>query len=92
MQAAKFKVIICDESHYLKNLQAKRTTAIVPLLKAARRVVLLSGTPALVRPAGERGSCTKEGLTLYSVGGRAARWICTHSLMRFGAVTLGALV
>eukprot|EP00873_Tetraselmis_striata_P035438 jgi/Tetstr1/455702/TSEL_042510.t1 len=50
LQARRFQVIICDESHYIKNMQAKRTQAILPLLKSARRVVLLSGTPALGRP------------------------------------------
>lgn len=42
--------IIADESHYLKSGTAKRTQAVVPLLKSARRAVLLSGTPALSRP------------------------------------------
>jgi hypothetical protein len=32
-------------------LQAKRTKAALPLLQGARRAVLLSGTPALSRPA-----------------------------------------
>jgi hypothetical protein len=39
----------------MKNMQAKRTQAIIPLLKSAQRVILLSGTPALV---GTRGRCT----------------------------------
>ena len=46
-----FKVILVDESHYLKNINAKRTQAIEPVLEAAKRVVLLTGTPALSRPA-----------------------------------------
>ena len=46
-----FKVIIADESHYLKNRKAKRTKASLPLLKAAKRVILCTGTPALSRPA-----------------------------------------
>ncbi|ELU01833.1 hypothetical protein CAPTEDRAFT_109109 [Capitella teleta] len=45
-----FKVVIMDESHFLKNIKAVRTQAAVTLLKAARRVILLSGTPALSRP------------------------------------------
>lgn len=47
----KYKSIICDESHYLKNSQSKRTKAIVPLIKSAKRCILLSGTPALNRPS-----------------------------------------
>ena len=46
----KFKVIIADESHYLKTRTAKRTKALLPVLSNANRVILLSGTPALSRP------------------------------------------
>ena len=51
LQRIKFKIIIADECHYLKNGKAKRTKAILPLLKTARRAILLSGTPALSRPS-----------------------------------------
>lgn len=43
-------VVICDECHYLKNGKAQRTKALLPMLKAAKRAILLSGTPALSRP------------------------------------------
>lgn len=46
----KFKVVIADESHSFRNSEAKRTKFIVPVLKKAKRVILLSGTPALSRP------------------------------------------
>ncbi|GAA54929.1 SWI/SNF-related matrix-associated actin-dependent regulator of chromatin subfamily A-like protein 1 [Clonorchis sinensis] len=46
-----FGVIIMDESHFLKNSKASRTKAAIPLLKATKRVLLLSGTPAVSRPA-----------------------------------------
>ncbi|KAM4697925.1 SWI/SNF-related matrix-associated actin-dependent regulator of chromatin subfamily A-like protein 1 [Rhinophrynus dorsalis] len=49
--AANFKVIIIDESHFLKNVKTARCKAAMPLLKNARRVILLSGTPAMSRPA-----------------------------------------
>lgn len=42
-----FKVVICDESHWIKEHTAQRTQATVPILKKAARVVLLSGTPSL---------------------------------------------
>ena len=42
-----FDFIICDESHQLKNWQAQRTCQIIPLLQAAQRAVLISGSPAL---------------------------------------------
>ncbi|KAK1380462.1 SWI/SNF-related matrix-associated actin-dependent regulator of chromatin subfamily A-like protein 1 [Heracleum sosnowskyi] len=45
-----FKVVIADESHFLKNAQAKRTSAALPILKKAQYAILLTGTPALSRP------------------------------------------
>ncbi|XP_027330343.1 SWI/SNF-related matrix-associated actin-dependent regulator of chromatin subfamily A-like protein 1 isoform X2 [Abrus precatorius] len=48
--ASDFKVVIADESHFLKNAQAKRTTASLPVIKKAQYALLLSGTPALSRP------------------------------------------
>ncbi|XP_059024082.1 SWI/SNF-related matrix-associated actin-dependent regulator of chromatin subfamily A-like protein 1 [Mustela lutreola] len=46
-----FKVVIIDESHFLKNIKTARCRAAMPLLKVAKRVILLSGTPAMSRPA-----------------------------------------
>ncbi|XP_040123700.1 SWI/SNF-related matrix-associated actin-dependent regulator of chromatin subfamily A-like protein 1 isoform X4 [Ictidomys tridecemlineatus] len=46
-----FKVVIIDESHFLKNIKTARCRAAVPILKVAKRVILLSGTPAMSRPA-----------------------------------------
>ncbi|KAE9455034.1 hypothetical protein C3L33_13074, partial [Rhododendron williamsianum] len=43
-------VVIADESHFLKNGQAKRTSASLPILQKAQYAILLSGTPALSRP------------------------------------------
>ncbi|KAK9136539.1 hypothetical protein Sjap_007133 [Stephania japonica] len=48
--ASGFKIVIADESHFLKNAQAKRTTSSLPLLQKAKYAILLSGTPALSRP------------------------------------------
>lgn len=45
-----FQVIICDESHYLKNPKAKRTASAIGFLHSAKRVIMLTGTPALSRP------------------------------------------
>ncbi|KAL2459791.1 chromatin remodeling factor18 [Forsythia ovata] len=50
LMASEFKVVIADESHFLKNAQAKRTNASLPILQKAQYVMLLSGTPALSRP------------------------------------------
>uniref|UniRef100_A0A1D1Y6V2 Zinc finger Ran-binding domain-containing protein 3 n=2 Tax=Anthurium amnicola TaxID=1678845 RepID=A0A1D1Y6V2_9ARAE len=50
LMESEFKVVIADESHFLKNGQAKRTNASVPILQKAQYAILLSGTPALSRP------------------------------------------
>ena len=50
IKKANYGCIICDESHYLKSLTAKRTRALLPILKRTKRCILLSGTPALSRP------------------------------------------
>ncbi|XP_041057134.1 SWI/SNF-related matrix-associated actin-dependent regulator of chromatin subfamily A-like protein 1 isoform X3 [Carcharodon carcharias] len=46
-----FQVIIVDESHFLKNMKTVRCKAARPFLQAAKRLILLSGTPAMSRPA-----------------------------------------
>ncbi|KAL5112227.1 hypothetical protein TcWFU_005871 [Taenia crassiceps] len=45
-----FRVVIMDESHNLKNIKASRTKSALPVLQAAKRAILLTGTPALSRP------------------------------------------
>jgi SWI/SNF-related matrix-associated actin-dependent regulator of chromatin subfamily A-like protein 1 len=45
-----FNCIIADESHNLKSKTSQRTALILPLLQRARRLLLLSGTPALAAP------------------------------------------
>ena len=50
IRSIQFKFIICDESHYIKNIDALRTKTLVPILIACEHVVLLSGTPVLSRP------------------------------------------
>lgn len=51
LEQASYSVIIFDESHLLKDGKAKRTQVAQSLAKRATRVILLSGTPALSRPA-----------------------------------------
>ena len=46
----KFKIIICDESHYLKGHTSLRFKNLQPLLSQARRILLLTGTPLISRP------------------------------------------
>ena len=45
-----FNVLILDESHYVKNKNAKRTKAIMKLAKKTPHVFLLTGTPAPNKP------------------------------------------
>jgi len=47
---AGFKVVVLDESHYIKSITAVRSKMIAPILSGANRVALLSGTPALAKP------------------------------------------
>ncbi|CAH1963282.1 unnamed protein product [Acanthoscelides obtectus] len=51
LKERKFGVIIIDESHVLKNFKSKSYHAASQICKQAKRVVLLSGTPALSRPS-----------------------------------------
>ncbi|GIY06389.1 hypothetical protein CDAR_505901 [Caerostris darwini] len=46
----KFKSIIFDESHFLKSLKSARTKAAQEIMKNVKRIIMLSGTPALSRP------------------------------------------
>jgi hypothetical protein len=50
LQQIPFNVILCDECHYIKSRQAKRTQSLVPFIQQRHRAILLSGTPALSRP------------------------------------------
>jgi SWI/SNF-related matrix-associated actin-dependent regulator 1 of chromatin subfamily A len=46
----KFGMIIADESHYIKNSDAKRTQVLIPILQEAKRTILLSGTASVSAP------------------------------------------
>ncbi|NXU63855.1 ZRAB3 endonuclease, partial [Horornis vulcanius] len=45
-----FKVVVIDESHYMKSRNATRSKILLPIVQKALRAVLLTGTPALGRP------------------------------------------
>ncbi|XP_063829169.1 SWI/SNF-related matrix-associated actin-dependent regulator of chromatin subfamily A-like protein 1 [Ostrinia nubilalis] len=51
LKSKKFGVVIIDESHYLKSHKAQCTVALNSITRQCQRLVLLSGTPALSRPA-----------------------------------------
>ncbi|XP_075465639.1 DNA annealing helicase and endonuclease ZRANB3 isoform X2 [Ascaphus truei] len=45
-----FRVVLVDESHYMKSRNASRSKLLLPIVQKATRAVLLTGTPALGRP------------------------------------------
>ncbi|XP_074857171.1 DNA annealing helicase and endonuclease ZRANB3 [Carettochelys insculpta] len=45
-----FKVVVVDESHYMKSRNATRSKILLPIVQKADRAILLTGTPALGRP------------------------------------------
>ena len=51
LKKQKFQVVIVDESHYIKSKYSNRTKNIENVLRAAKRVIMLSGTPAISRPS-----------------------------------------
>ncbi|ELA42275.1 uncharacterized protein VICG_00675 [Vittaforma corneae ATCC 50505] len=50
LNTCKYGVIICDECHYLKSMNSKRTKLLLPLLQKSSRLIMISGTPATSRP------------------------------------------
>lgn len=68
-----FKVIVADECHMLRNQKTKRAKATLPMLRAAQRAILLSGTPALSRP--------KVGPKIVLLYHRLNRESCTGALV-----------
>ena len=85
-----FECIIADESHNLKQISSQRCQLALPLLQRSRRLVLLSGTPALNRPVelwpqlhalDARGAMFGDGGMRY---GEYARRYCNARRTRFG--------
>jgi SWI/SNF-related matrix-associated actin-dependent regulator of chromatin subfamily A-like protein 1 len=50
LRKGKYNMLMCDESHYVKNRKAKRTEAVAKISRIAKRCIFMSGTPALNRP------------------------------------------
>ena len=45
-----FNIVVCDESHYLKNSKAKRTEATLAVARNSESIICLSGTAITNRP------------------------------------------
>lgn len=87
---ANFRAIICDESHYIKSRKAKRTQSLLPLLKKAKHVLLLSGTPALSRPEELFTQIDALRPGLFGSFSKFAERYCDAKRDRFGYNTRGA--
>ena len=46
-----FNIVVCDESHYLKNSKAQRTQATLEIAQASEHILCLSGTAITNRPS-----------------------------------------
>ena len=46
-----FNIVVCDESHYLKNIKAKRTASTLEVASESESVLCLSGTAVTNRPS-----------------------------------------
>ena len=91
LTSIKFKAIICDESHYLKNYKAARTLRVAELAKTIPHKILMSGTPMLNRPQ-EIISQLQIINRLDEFGGfwRFANYYCNAYKSRFGWDLSGA--
>mmetsp|Transcript_28148 Transcript_28148/g.45196 ORF Transcript_28148/g.45196 Transcript_28148/m.45196 type:complete len:935 (-) Transcript_28148:1633-4437(-) len=86
----KFKVVLLDESHYIKSLKAIRTKMISPLITAAKRVALLSGTPALARPIELWPQVSSVRPDLFSTYTQFTKRFCNPRRMPWGLDLNGA--
>lgn len=50
LSATPIDCLVVDEAHYVKNSRTRRFAAVEPIAKAARRLLLLTGTPIPNRP------------------------------------------
>ncbi len=48
----RFKMLILDESHYIKSDTSQRSEVSISISRTCNRIILLSGTPALSKPIG----------------------------------------
>ncbi|TKR77705.1 hypothetical protein L596_018627 [Steinernema carpocapsae] len=86
----KFYVLIFDECHVLKDSKTKRAMSANELGKVAKRTILLSGTPALSRPAELFSQIRVVDPKLFSNFRKFAERYCDGKEGRFGYESKGA--
>lgn len=90
LKALQFYVVIFDESHMLKDQKAKRTKVAMELARQATRRILLSGTPALSRPAELYSQAKLVDPGLFPSFMEFAQRYCEGKQGRFGYEAKGA--
>ena len=85
------RIIVCDESHSMKNPQTAICKALLPQLKSAGRVVLLSGTAAANRPVELQTQLEALNPTFFSNRGKEfEKRYCDRKDTHFGVDNKGA--
>ena len=90
IKEAAFDFVIVDESHYLKSHDAIRTTLIGPIVRDAQHALLLSGTPALARPAELYPQVSSLRTNAFGSWSQYTKFFCNAKRGRFGWDTKGA--
>jgi SNF2 family DNA or RNA helicase len=90
IKEAAFDFVIVDESHYLKSHDAIRTTLIGPIVRDAQHALLLSGTPALARPAELYPQVAALRANAFGSWSQFTKFFCNAKRGRFGWDTKGA--
>ena len=84
------KVLICDESHFLKNEKALRTKAALKLSREVPKVICISGTPIVNRPIEMYNAIRMVSPSLFPNKYRFGYEFCGLHKTRFGLNWNGA--
>lgn len=80
----KFDAVVLDEAHYIKNPKAKRTKAVKFLCKGIKKIIPLTGTPAVNRPIELYNMITLIDNTMFESYFHYAKRYCDAKYTRFG--------
>ncbi|CAG8473596.1 12782_t:CDS:10, partial [Ambispora gerdemannii] len=81
---SKFKVVVADEAHYLKNRSAQRSQISIKLIQESSRAILLTGTPALSRAEELFSLLGALNKKLFSNFNQFANCYCDRKFMQYG--------